>query len=47
MAEHLLPESLRERRPIRILVIGAGGNGSQIFMGLTYLNKTLRARGKR
>ena len=45
MAEHLLPESLRERRPIRILVIGAGGNGSQIFMGLPYLNQALRAWG--
>jgi PRTRC genetic system ThiF family protein len=47
MAEHLLPESLRERRPIRILVIGAGGNGSQIFMGLPYLNQALRAWGHR
>jgi len=47
MTEHLLPESLRERRPIRILVIGAGGSGSQIFLGLPYLNQALRAWGHR
>jgi hypothetical protein len=32
MAKHLLPATLREKRPIRILVIGAGGNGSQILI---------------
>jgi hypothetical protein len=42
MAEHLLPESLREKRPIRVLVVGAGGNGSAIFLGLPYLHQAMK-----
>jgi PRTRC genetic system ThiF family protein len=47
MAEHLLPESLREKRPIRVLVVGAGGNGSAIFLGLPYLHQAMKVWGYR
>lgn len=33
------------RRPIRILVVGAGGTGSSIVMGLPYLDQAMRAWG--
>jgi PRTRC genetic system ThiF family protein len=39
----LSPELLR--RPIRILVVGAGGTGSSFVMGLPYLHQALRAWG--
>jgi PRTRC genetic system ThiF family protein len=45
MAEHQLPESLDKRRPIRILVVGAGGNGSAVFLGLPYLHQAMLAWG--
>jgi PRTRC genetic system ThiF family protein len=47
MAEHLLPESLREKRPIQVLVVGAGGNGSAIFLGLPYLHQAIKVWGYR
>jgi PRTRC genetic system ThiF family protein len=47
MAEHLLPETLREKRPIQVLVVGAGGNGSAIFLGLPYLHQAMKVWGHR
>ena len=44
-AEHLLPSGLLGRRPVRILVVGAGGTGSAIVMGLPYLHQAMRAWG--
>ena len=43
--EHLLPSGLLGRRPVRILVVGAGGTGSAITMGLPYLHQAMRAWG--
>jgi PRTRC genetic system ThiF family protein len=43
--EHLLPPCLPGRRPLRILVVGAGGTGSAIVMGLPYLHQAMRAWG--
>lgn len=43
--EHLLPPVLLGRRPLRILVVGAGGTGSAIVMGLPYLHQAMRAWG--
>jgi sulfur-carrier protein adenylyltransferase/sulfurtransferase len=43
--EHLLPSGLLGRRPLRILVVGAGGTGSGIVMGLPYLHQAMRAWG--
>jgi PRTRC genetic system ThiF family protein len=43
--EHLLPPGLLGRRPVRILVVGAGGTGSAIVMGLPYLHQAMRAWG--
>jgi len=43
--EHLLPSGLLGRRPVRILVVGAGGTGSAIAMGLPYLHQAMRAWG--
>ena len=43
MSHSLSPELLR--RPVRVLVVGCGGNGSAITAGLPYLHhgKELRA----
>lgn len=43
--EHLLPSGFLGRRPLRILVVGAGGTGSAIVMGLPYLHQAMRAWG--
>ena len=43
--EHLLPSGLLGRRPVRFLVVGAGGTGSAIVMGLPYLHQAMRAWG--
>jgi PRTRC genetic system ThiF family protein len=43
--EHLLPSGLLGRRPVRILVVGAGGTGSAIVMSLPYLHQAMRAWG--
>jgi PRTRC genetic system ThiF family protein len=45
--EHLFPSGLLGRRPLRILVVGAGGTGSAIVMGLPYLHQAMRAWGHR
>ena len=41
---HTLDPQLLER-PIRILVVGCGGNGSAIVSGLPYLHQALLAFG--
>ena len=43
--EHLLPPDLLSRRPVRILVVGAGGTGSAVVMGLPYLDQAMRVWG--
>jgi len=43
--EHRLPSDLLARRPVNILVIGAGGTGSAIVMGLPYLDQAIKAWG--
>lgn len=43
--EHSLPPGFLGRRPIRILVVGAGGTGSAILMGLPYLDPAMRVWG--
>lgn len=45
--EHTLPEELVKNRPLRILVVGAGGTGSAIVMGLPYLDQAMRVWGHR
>ena len=45
-AEHLLPTYLIQRnKPIRVLVVGAGGTGSAVVMGLPYLHQAMLAWG--
>jgi hypothetical protein len=39
---HLLPPHLLSGRPVRILVVGAGGTGSAVVMGLPYLDQAMR-----
>ena len=44
--EHTLPKSLcRRGQPFRVLVIGAGGNGSAVLLGLPYLHQAMKVRG--
>jgi PRTRC genetic system ThiF family protein len=43
--EHLLPSGFLGRRSMQILVVGAGGTGSAIVMGLSYLHQAMRAWG--
>jgi PRTRC genetic system ThiF family protein len=43
--EHLIPSDLLGRRPVRVLVVGAGGTGSAVVMGLPYLDQAMRAWG--
>jgi PRTRC genetic system ThiF family protein len=43
--EHVLPSGILSRRPVRVLVVGAGGSGSAIVMGLPYLHQAMRAWG--
>ena len=45
--EHTLPPDLLHNRPIRVLVIGAGGTGSAVVMGLPYLDQAMRVWGHR
>lgn len=45
--EHVLAQSLlKSSQPLSILVIGAGGNGSAVFLHLPYLHQALRAWGR-
>ncbi|MBV8632618.1 MAG: ThiF family adenylyltransferase, partial [Silvibacterium sp.] len=43
--EHVLPSDLLKRRPLRVLVIGAGGSGSAMVMGLSYLHQAMLVWG--
>jgi shikimate 5-dehydrogenase len=36
--EQILPADIAAQKPLRILVVGAGGTGSAIAMGLPYLD---------
>jgi hypothetical protein len=45
--EHMIPARLLENRPVRVLVVGAGGTGSSLLMGLPYLDQAMRAWGHR
>ncbi|MGA7520835.1 MAG: PRTRC system ThiF family protein [Acidobacteriaceae bacterium] len=46
MTEHVLPKSLwRREQPLRVLVVGAGGNGSAVLLGLPYLHQAMRVWG--
>ncbi len=48
MAEHILPEAFtRNRTPVKILIVGAGGNGSAILLGLPYLHQAMKVWGYR
>ena len=42
--EHLLPNRLLER-PVRVLIVGSGGNGSAILLGLPYLHQAMLVWG--
>jgi shikimate 5-dehydrogenase len=44
--EHTLPAEFGGRKPVRILVVGAGGTGSAIVMGLPYLDQAMRVWGR-
>jgi len=43
---HLSPALMSATRPIRVLVVGAGGTGSAIVMQLPYLDQALRVWGR-
>lgn len=43
--EHRLPSALVSRRPLKVLVVGAGGTGSAVVMGLPYLDQAMRVWG--
>src|SRR5438270_4037046 len=45
MSHTLSPELLR--RPVRVLVVGCGGNGSAITAGLPYLHQAMLVHGHR
>lgn len=44
--EHTLSLRADPRRPVRVLVVGAGGTGSAITMSLPYLDQALRVWGR-
>jgi PRTRC genetic system ThiF family protein len=43
--KHTLPAHLLERRAIRVVVVGCGGNGSVMAMGLPYIHQALLLTG--
>ena len=45
MAHDLSPELIR--RPVQVLVVGCGGNGSAITAGLPYLHQAMLVHGHR
>jgi len=46
ITEHALPKSFcRRGQPIRILIVGAGGNGSAMLLGLPYLHQAMQVWG--
>jgi PRTRC genetic system ThiF family protein len=44
--EHVLPSDLVGQKPVRVLVVGAGGTGSAIVMGLPYLDQAMKVWGR-
>lgn len=46
ITEHVLSKSLwRREQPLRVLVVGAGGNGSAVLLGLPYLHQAMKVWG--
>jgi len=47
ITEHALPKSLcRSGQPLRVLIVGAGGNGSAVLLGLPYLHQAMKVWGR-
>lgn len=43
--KHMIPAHLLQRRAIRVVLVGCGGNGGVIAMGLPYIHQALRLTG--
>jgi PRTRC genetic system ThiF family protein len=46
ITDHNLPKPLCSRgQPLRVLIVGAGGNGSAVLLGLPYLHQAMKVWG--